>query len=115
MRTQEQISNLRRVFRTIYGPFVVMFWTDEQIDLLAERIQTEANNNSEWTWEIRVHTEDNFEEPWDSMNPEPKQPCCNVYTIKKKCKELLQKYPAIVAILVVAKENSKLIFQFNNS
>jgi len=113
MRTQDQISNLRNVFCRAYSPFAV-FWPDEMIDLLADKIQTEVNKTAEWTWEIRVLTKTNFENSWSDIEPEPKLPCCTVDTIKKKCEELLRKYPSIVSILVIAKENSKVVFQFNS-
>jgi hypothetical protein len=114
MRTPEQISNLRRVFCGIYTPFAA-FWPDEAVDLLAERIQTEINRTSIWTWEIRVLTKTNFENSWSDIKPEPKLPCCTVNAITNKCKELLERYPSIVSIMVVAKENRTLVFQFNNS
>jgi tRNA(Ile2) C34 agmatinyltransferase TiaS len=112
MRTQEQINNLRRVFCGIYTPFAAL-WPDYTVELMADKIQTEINKTSKWTWEIRVLTTPNYEKAWSDIEPEPKLPCCTLGAIKISCEKLLQKYPAIVAILVVAKENSKLIFQFS--
>lgn len=113
MRTPEQLNNLRSVFCRLYTPLAV-YWPDEAVDFLAERMQTEINKQSEWTWEIRVLTKTNFQESWASIKPEPKTPCCTVMVIKKKCQQLLDKYPEIVSILIVAKENPKLVFQFNS-
>lgn len=113
MRTPDQITNLRKVFLWVYGPYV-MFLGDEEINLLADKIQTVVNNVGVWTWEIRVLTDIDFEGNWSEIKPEPKSPCCTSITIEKKCKELLNRYPAIISILVKAKENPKLFFQFGS-
>lgn len=113
MRTPEQLNNLRNVFCRLYTP-LAKFWPDEAVDFLAEKIQTEVNNNYEWTWEIRVLTKTNSEDSWADIKPEPKVPRCTVYIINKKCNELLVKYPSIISILVIAKESPKMVFQFNS-
>lgn len=113
MRTPEQINNLRIVFSNLYTP-LALFWPDEAVNFLGDKIQEGIDKTSPWTWEIRIITKTNFEESWEKVKPEPKTPCCTIYSIKKKCQELLDKYPTIVSILIVAKENPKLVFQFNS-
>ncbi len=113
MRTKEQIDNLRKVFCTFYTPLAIL-WPDEAVDFLGNRIQEGINRSAQWTWEIRILTKTNFEDSWENVKPEPKTPCCTSDIIKNKCQELLKKYPSIVSILIVAKENPKLVFQFNS-
>jgi tRNA(Ile2) C34 agmatinyltransferase TiaS len=113
MRTPDQIANLRKVFCMVYGPCIFLY-SDETVNLLADRLQDEVDKNGKWTWEIRVITATNFETNWSDIKPEPKTPCCNVFTIKRSCGELLKKYPAIVSILVTAKEDRKMLFEFGS-
>ncbi len=111
MRTDEQLNNLRVVFCTMYTPLAIL-WPDEAVDLMADRIQANINITALWTWEIRVLAKTDFADSWADVEPEPNLPSCTVTNIKKKCEELLKKYPSIVSIMVVAKENRKLVFQF---
>jgi|WetSurMetagenome_2_1015567.scaffolds.fasta_scaffold1404836_1 hypothetical protein len=111
MRTNEQLNNLREVFCKIYTPFAIL-WPDEAVDRMADKIQSDVNATAVWNWEIRVLAETDFVDSWLDVKPEPTIPCCTVSVIKKKCEELLKKYPSIVSIMIVAKENRKLVFQF---
>lgn len=111
MRTQEQINNLKKVFIGMYGP-IVFFWSDADIDFMADRIQEAAIKHSEWTWEIKIRTKDDLAKDWNQIQKEPKSPKCTFYLIAKKIRELILKYPKIISILLVAKEDQDLVFEF---
>lgn len=113
MRTADQLANLRKVLYRVYGPFA-QFFSDETINLFADRLQDGIDKNGEWTWEIKIITADSFETDWSIIKPEPKTPRCSVYTIKKSCESLLKKHPQIISILVTAKEDSKLVLRFGS-
>lgn len=95
----------------MYGP-IAFTWDDETVDLFGDKIQEEINLKGEWTWKIKIRTYDNLDLPWEKIEWEPKSPTCTLETIRNKCGELLKKYPAIQDILIVAKENSKLVYMF---
>lgn len=111
MRTSDQLNNLRRAFSLAYGP-VFLFCPDEDVNFLADRIQDGLDKNSLYTWEIRTVTEDNFETDWATIKPEPKNPYCSIYIIKRSCESLLKRHREIISILATAKEDSKVLLRF---
>lgn len=113
MRTAEQISNLRKVFIGMYGS-IAFFFTDEDIENMANKIQEDINRKAEWTWEVRIKTEDDIEKDWNQIKKEPRSPKCNYKTITKKCEELITKYPNIVSIFLVAKEDPDLTLEISS-
>jgi len=116
MRTQEQIENLRKVFRNIYGP-ITYFWNDEDINIMADRIQEAAVAHAEWTWQIKVRSSSTkeLEKDWGKIEKEPKTPHCSFRSIASALEKLFNKYPAISAIQISAKEDSDLVFEFIRS
>lgn len=116
MRTQEQVRNLRRVFTGMYGP-IALFWTDEDINFMADKIQAAAIAHAEWTWEIKVRdsTITNLERDWNIIEKEPKTPHCTFRSIALSLEKIFKKYPAISAIQISAKEDHDLVFEFNRS
>lgn len=114
MRTVEQISNLRKVFIGMYGA-IAFFFTDEDINTMADKIQEKAIKSTEWTWEIRIRTDDNLEKDWSEIKKEPRTPKCSYDLIYKKCEELISKYPNILSIFLVAKEDPDLTLEVSSS
>ena len=105
-RTPDQIAKLRKGFAYTLGPAVL--WPgmvpDEMIDRMADRL-TESLVDEKRTWEIRVRLLEHKDIPWEVILPEPRAPRFREAGISLVCKELLQKYPKIVAIQITDSAN----------
>lgn len=100
MRSLEQLNNLRMVFVGMFGP-IILFLSDDAINMMADRIQDRVNNLSDKkSWEIRIRTNENKDLPWIHLVKEPTNPSCSFAAISNKCSELLDKYPKILAIQI---------------
>jgi len=75
-------------------------------------IQQRAVRYSEWTWEIRIRTNENLSKKWSEIQKEPKMPKCTLRAISLKVEKLFPKYSKIAAILIIAKEDEDLVFEF---
>jgi hypothetical protein len=111
MRTPEQIKNLRSVFFRTFGPFALLA-PDYMINHMANRIERQINN-TKFIWEIRIRMENNKDSKWEDITPEPKFPHEYYDVIARKCKELLDKYPAIIEIGVCETKDVSQIIVFN--
>lgn len=69
----------------------------------------------EWTWEIKIRTDENSSKKWNEIQREPKTPRCTLRTISLKVEKLFPKYPNIVAVLITAKEDTDLVFEFKQN
>jgi len=111
MRTPEQIANLRKVFTGMYGP-VMLFMTSEDIDRMADMVQEAAIEQTKWSWEIRVKTNEDLSKKWYEIEKEPRVIKCSLRTISLKIEKLFPKHPNIAGVLITAKEDEDLVFEF---
>lgn len=115
MRTPEQISNLRSVLFTRVGPFAKLL-SDEDIDEFGNNLQQRIDMYK-CHWNIKVKMKENKDLSWDNIPFEPTKPYCSVNQIKKKCEELLNKYPKIlqlrVCVLMGKEEVDVMIFDLS--
>lgn len=98
MRTELQISNLRKVFLTIIGPLAI-FLTNEEIDNMANRLQDRVNN-IKYGWIVKIKTKENKDKDWEDIEAEPTTPYASEEAISKKIELLLVKYPSILEIQI---------------
>jgi hypothetical protein len=114
MRTAEQLVNLKKVFYRVYGP-IVLFMTLEEINKMGDLIQQEAVRSSQWTWKIKVRTIEDSSKKWDQIEMEPKEVRCTLRTISSKVEKLFPKHPKIASVLITAKEDEDLSFEFKSN
>ena len=96
MRTDEQISNLRRAFYFVYGP-IAFIASREQINFLADKLQRDINAKK-YYWIIKTKTEDTLTVDWSMIEEEGTRPYCSNKKLEESCKKLLEKYPLIICI-----------------
>lgn len=102
MRTQIQLDNIRAVLCQLVGGYA--FWlTDEQVNHWANGIQKHLDQTK--TWGIKIQTEEFIDKSWFDILFEPKYPRCDFQIISKKCYNLLEKYPKILAICIYNLDN----------
>lgn len=95
MKTKEQITNLRRMFMLMLGPGV-MFFSDNTIDMMANRLQDRINNTK--MWGIKIRMVEQKDTPWEQIQYEPNHPLLEFNAISDKCYSLLIRFPQIDAI-----------------
>lgn len=94
MRTPKQIENLKSAMRVMYGPFVTMFVSDQDVNDWANRLQNDLDD-IQGTWEVKVRLNSQRGMDWDQIEDEPILTSASLSQMRKKCSELLDKYPAI--------------------
>jgi len=103
VRTEEQLRNLRKTFVRMLEASALS-WSDYDVDQIAD----EYEQSMKWRWTIKISYDEN--KKWGEIKEEPKNPHCTIKTIVNSTKKLLEKYPSIFAILIIAKEDNDLRF-----
>ena len=102
MRTDDQITNLRRVLISMYGPYINLL-DNEAINAWADRLQ-DSVDSKKYYWLIKVKTKDNENLDWTNIPVETPRPHCSIKIISTKCQNLLLKYPKLISIQIINKD-----------
>lgn len=112
-RTPEQIENHRKVLSNMLGPVVVRFFSDDDIDAYADRLQKQIDD-IKYYWDIKVRLDNMSPKlPWDKIPKEPTSPYATADEIKHAARHLINSYPTIAEVRIADTETKTEVFVFS--
>jgi hypothetical protein len=99
MRTPEQLLNLRKVLFNMIGPAANLLLTDEDINNWADSLHRRVHEIP-CHWSVRVRTSADHDEVWEDIAREEKVPYVALSVMNISCRNLLNKYSMIEAIMI---------------
>jgi hypothetical protein len=96
MLTPEQVENWRNVLFGMVGPYAFLMSVDE-IEKFKDILQKKVDD-AVYEWQIKIKMDPNPSISWDSIKEEPTRPVYSIEKMTMRCKDLLIKYPKIVAV-----------------